>query len=114
MGVFSPAGAPSPASVTSTGAKTTRVNQTETLLVAGNEYTISFPSDLKAYRIRIRNGGVGTKLQIASASGESSTNYETLIPGVQYWEENLASLAGFELYVQSNKAGTVLEVVSWT
>ena len=114
MGVFSPAGAPSPASVTSTGSKSTRINQTETLLVAGTEYTISFPLGLKSFRIRIRNGGVGTKVQIASVATESSTNYETLLSGVQYWEENLASLPSFKLYAQSNKAGTVLEVVSWT
>lgn len=112
MGVFSPAGAPAPSTVTATGAKATRVNQTETLLVAGTEYTIAFPNALKSFRIRIRSGG--GKVQIASVSGQSGTNYETLLPGVQYWEEDLGSLNGFELYVQSNKAGTVLEVISWT
>lgn len=111
MGVFSPAGAPAPASVTATGSKTIRSNQTETLLLANTEYTITFPDGLKAFRIRIRNGG---KIQLASTATESGTNYETLLPGVQYWEDGLGSLIGFELYVQSNKAGTVLEVVSWT
>lgn len=111
MGVFSPAGAPSPASITSTGSKTIRANQTETLATAGTEYTISFPNGLKAFRIRIRSGG---KVQIASVSGESGTEYETLLPGVQYWEDQLGSLNGFQLHVQSNKDNTVLEVISWT
>jgi len=111
MGVFSPAGAPSPASVTSTGSKTIRGNQTETITFAATETAIVFPNGLKAYRLSARGNAA---LQIASDITESATNYETLPCGAVLWEDGLGSIDGHTLYIQSSKASTIVEIVYWT
>lgn len=111
MGVFSPSGPAPIAEITSTGSKQTRSNQTVTITNKDTEETITFSTGLKAFRLRARNGA---KLQVASASGESGTNYETLWPNVSMYEEGLNELTGFKLYIQSSKDNTVVEIVEWT
>jgi len=82
------------------------------LLVAANtEYSYAFPSNTSKLEIRARGNA---KLQLAYNSGQTNTNFVTVFPGNSYEEKNLNKSVSFTLYFRANKAGEVLEILSWT
>lgn len=110
MAQFAPTGPAAP-SVVSTRSKTTPTLQNVTLAVANTEYSVAIPTASVAFSIRTRQC---SKIQLAYVATESGTKYITIWPGETYVEEGLTSTASITLYVQSPKAGEVLEVWSWT
>jgi len=84
------------------------VNTVATLV--NTEYSYAFPSNTKKFRIRARGNA---KLQVAFVSGQSGTLFKTVFPGSEYEEIDL-KLTGITIYFQSNKAGEIVEIVSWT
>lgn len=110
MAQFAPTGPAAP-SVVSTRSKTTPTIQNVTLVAAATEYSITIPTASVAFSIRTRGC---SKCQFAFTSGDSGTNYITLWPGETYNEEGLTSNASITIYIQTPKAGEILEVWSWT
>lgn len=83
------------------------VNPIATL--ANTEYSYAFPSNTKRIVIRARGNA---KLQLAFAAGQSGTLYYTVAPGSSYEEIGL-NVASLTVYFTSNKAGEVIEILSW-
>ena len=85
--------------------------QNVTITLAATEETITLPAGTRRFMIKTRTENA--KMQISYVSGESGTQYLTLIPGAVYKEDGIDAAASVSLYVQSNKASTVVELVSW-
>lgn len=82
-----------------------------TLGAADSESAIGLPAGTKRFLLRARGQA---KLQLAYVSGQSGTTYMSLMPGAVYREQQIDSSASVTLYVQSNKASTVVELVTWS
>lgn len=80
-----------------------------TATLADTEYEIALPSNTVRFRIAVRGTA---KLKLAFTATESGTNYITVWPGAYYLEGDI-SRANTSLFVQSSKAGEIVEVVSW-
>lgn len=107
MGVFSPASASgvSAADVIINSA----VNTTLTFLLANTEYTFTIPDGTKAVMFKARGTA---KLQYSYQVGESGTTYVTVKSGTVHWIQSMnISGGGLPVYIQSNKADEVLEIV---
>lgn len=78
--------------------------------VGVTEVSQALSADTKRFSIRCRGNAT---LYLAYISGETTTNYLTIGPGVDYEEINL-NVTGLTLYIRSSKAGQVAEVVEWT
>lgn len=113
MSVYSPTGSASRSTGGSgaSGAVTNPVITNTTLTLANTEYSISLPSNTIRFMLRARNS---SRLQLSYVSGESNTEYITLLPGVIYIEKEVSTSVSLTLYIQSNTAGEVVELVSWT
>lgn len=83
--------------------------QNISMAVAGTEYSVVIPVGAKRFSIYSRDSAI---LKAAYISGQSGLNYFTIGYGVSYDENNLAG-SSLTLYIQSNKANTILEVLSW-
>lgn len=78
--------------------------------LAGTEYSQIISANAKQIMVRMRVKG---RAQIAFTSGNSGTIFFTLEPGCVYSQENL-DLEGVTIYLQSNQAGQVAEILEWT
>lgn len=78
-----------------------------TLTSSNTEYSHAFQTGVRYFVLRARNNA---KLQIAFASGESSTKFVTIPNGCTFDLPDL-SLTGKMIYIQSNIAGTVVELL---
>jgi hypothetical protein len=85
----------------------TIANQITTL--ANTEYSYTFPANTKRFSLRTRGNA---KLQISFVSGQSGTNFLTVFAGTKYEEIGL-NAPSITAYFQSNKAGEVVEILSW-
>lgn len=109
MGNYSPSGI-SNISVTNAGFRVKNPAITNTTLTFANtEVAIALPANTSRFSIRAR--GIA-KLQLAYTLGQSGTTFHTILPGNIYQEERIDQ-ASLTLYVQSNKASTVVELVTW-
>lgn len=111
MAVFSPTGSPQISSSNSDLLGTTPSLSNTTLGAIGVESTIALPAGTKRFSLRARGQA---KLQIAYTATESGTTFWTVMPGNIYQETLLSSAGSYTIYVQSNKASTVVELVSWS
>lgn len=78
--------------------------------LANTEYSQPLSANTKKITLRMRMKG---RAQIAFVSGQSATLFFTLEPGCVWCEENL-DLEGGIIYLQSNVAGQVAEILEWT
>jgi len=108
MAVFAPSGSAS-ASGGSFPTVSTPTIQNVTLTTNNIEYTITIPAGAKRFSLYSRQSSL---LKVAYTVGDSGLNYFTIGYGVWYTEENLDG-SSLTLYIQSNKNGTVIEVLSW-
>lgn len=83
--------------------------QNTVLTAANTEYTIVIPAGTARFTLKSRQDAI---LKIAYTSTETATNYWTVGYGVCYTERELDS-SGITLYIQSSKALTDIEVISW-
>ncbi len=88
--------------------KTTIYNKTLTL--ADTEYSQALPAGTRKVLIKERTGAADLKL--AYVSGESGTNYITILAGSSKYLEGVY-LSDITLYMQSPTAGAVIEVEVW-
>lgn len=109
MAVFAPSGSASQSGSGTTGTVVSPAIQNVTLTTAGTEYSIVIPADTKRFTIKSRQDSI---LKLSYTSGDTGINYFTIGYGVCYTEVNLDG-SGLTLYLQSNKNGTVIEVLSW-
>ena len=79
------------------------------LILANTEYSYTFPTNTKKFRLNVRGNA---KLQFAFISGNTNTQYISVFPGNSHEETglNIAST----IYFQSNKANEVIEILSWS
>ena len=77
--------------------------------LAGNEYSQLLSNGTKKILVRMRNRA---KLRIAFVSGDTFTLWVTVEPGAVYFEENL-DLNGATIYLQSQEASQVAEILEW-
>jgi hypothetical protein len=112
MAVFSPSG---PGSVSVSGGIGTKISTpnlaNEIAVAANTEYSYSFPAQTKYFRLKARDN---SKLQLSYISGDSSILFLTLFPGFEYESPPFEVDSSITVYFQSNKAGTVVEIESWS
>ena len=111
MAKFAPSGPASP-SIVSVQTKTSPTITNTVMGVAGSETALVIPSGTVEFCLKARPGST-TKLQYSYTSGASGTVFSTIPAGNEYREQNLTAAAVLTLYVQSSKAGTILELVTW-
>lgn len=80
-----------------------------TLTLANTEYSQALAANTKQITVRCRGTG---KLQIAFSAGDTSLNWITIPKGSNYSEQSL-DLTGVTLYVQSDTAAQVAEIIQW-
>lgn len=77
---------------------------------ASTEYNYSFPANTKKFSLNARGNA---KLQFSYTIGQSGSNFKTVFPGNSYSESNIV-VPILTIYFQSNKAGEVVEILSWS
>jgi hypothetical protein len=113
VGVFSPGGSvPFSGTVSTSGDKSVRHVANYTLGLAGVESVISVPIGAVAFYLVERTRTA--RLQVADTTGLSGTTYEVLWPGCSLMEEGLSGTSTTDLYIQSNKDSSIVELVWWT
>jgi len=73
------------------------------------EYSQLLPDNTAQFIVRARNR---SRLQISYTTGQTSTNYLTIMPGNIYSVESI-KLTGKTIYFESSKDNTVVEIVTW-
>ena len=81
-----------------------------TMATKGTEYSQLLPDNTARFILRARNNA---KLQLSYISGQTDSNYLTIIPGNIYTVEAV-KLTGKTIYFQSTKDNTIVEIVTWT
>lgn len=76
---------------------------------ADTEYSYTFPTGTRAFRIKLR--ALNALLKIAFASGESGSSYIT-VPYGDFLEMK-AKVGGATIYFQSPTAAQVSEIKTW-
>jgi len=78
-------------------------------IVKDTQYSQLLPDGTGQFLLRARNNA---KLQIAYTSGQTNSNYLTVISGNIYMVEAV-KLTGKTVYFQANKDNTIVEIVAW-
>lgn len=89
---------------------TTPAVSNTTIISANTEQGIALPANTVKFKLKARGTA---RLQIAYTATESGTNYMTIYPG-QCYEEDAINRVSTTIYIQSSKAGEVVEIVSWS
>lgn len=77
----------------------------------GTPASHAFVSNLKQVMVRPRQ--TNAKLQFAFVTGESGTKFVTIRRGTG-WFENQLNLSSTTLFIQSDKASTIVEILEWS
>ena len=85
--------------------------QNITVAAANTEFSVTLPNGTKHYRIKVRRGYAVAKL--AFNAGETNTKYRQIDMGVTHESPNLDLPDNTILYLQTNKAGVIVEVMSY-
>ncbi|MDH3324127.1 MAG: hypothetical protein OEL89_00650 [Candidatus Peregrinibacteria bacterium] len=80
-----------------------------TLSLADTEYNHSLQNGCKKLLIKTRDK---SSIKLTLTSGESGTNFLTINAGAVYYKENI-SLNLSTVYIQSPKAGAIVEIEEW-
>lgn len=80
-----------------------------TLTSATTEYTWTIPYKTTSFTIQSRTA---SDFKIAAVSGSSGTTYFTVKSGMSYYETEVDNWGG-KIYMQSDSAGQVIEIVYW-
>lgn len=98
--------------LTTTSGTDTPSIQNVLMVVPNVENTIVLPVATKKFQLRVR--GNTSKVQLGYEVSSSSTNYTTISRGCNYTETDLfLTTINRVLYVQANKANTLIECVIW-
>lgn len=81
---------------------------TAALVLANNEYAVAFPLGTKTFAIQNRGDGL-VKLRSVSAG-----DHFTLFPGQPYYISNIKGTSAVTLYMESPKAGQIVEIIAWS
>jgi hypothetical protein len=77
--------------------------------LANTEYSQALNNSVKKIMVRMRTPG---DCKVAFSMGQSGTLYFTIKVGCSYSEENL-DLSNAIIYLQSDQAGQVAEILEW-
>ena len=80
-----------------------------TLTLANTEYSLALTTDTRRFIVTTRQGN---EVKLAYTLGQSSTIYLTIPAGGQYQELFIGD-GTLTLYLQGQKAGTIVEVIHW-
>jgi len=80
-----------------------------TLQNASTEYVITLPLNYHKLMVQARTNAA---VKMSFVAGQSGTNYLTIKAGSSYFDDNLH--CNQNLYVQTETAGTILEVLAWS
>lgn len=78
-----------------------------TLTLANIEYSVAIPTGTKTFCLQNRADGV---VKVRSTSGG---DYWTLFPGQPYYISNIKAAASVTIYLESPKAGQIVEIIAW-
>lgn len=95
----------------SIGAKVNPHVINEVLTLASTEYTINLPDSTREFLLKTR---APATLRYGFSSGCTSSDFLTLHPGCSVRESGISPQGLPAIYVQSNKPGTLVEVLAWT
>jgi hypothetical protein len=84
--------------------------QNITAASASTEYNVVIPSNTKKYMIRNRNTG---KIQYSFITGQTNTNFITIMPGNTIEETGLDLTSSLTIYFETSKPNQIIEVLSW-
>ena len=109
MSKFAPTGG-SPAVSSTTGSATNPSIAAYSLPTAGTDVTLTLPANTVRFLLKARSPGcTELKIRYIAVTGDQLT----IRPGGYYFEDYLNKVS-FNIYVQSNKVSTVVELVTWT
>jgi len=77
----------------------------------GTEESHVFVANLKQVMIKARQSN--HELQFSFTTGETDTKFVTIEAGTNYFEQNL-NLSSTTLFIESNKASTIVEILEWS
>jgi hypothetical protein len=81
------------------------------MALANTEYSQALSTATKKILIKTRDRTA--RIRLAFVSGDTSITWITVEPGSVYFEENL-DLTGVTIYLQTNKASQIAEILEWT
>jgi hypothetical protein len=96
--------------VTVEGATTLKIYNVVSPVTPNTEFSQALNNGVKKLIIRTRGNG---NLQVCFESGNSNIEFFTIPCGATYSEDNL-NLNGVTLYLQTNKASEVIEILEWS
>lgn len=111
QGVFTPSGGAPPGVSTDTNTVTVPTIVSVSLPTAATEVSYVLPAGTKTFLLKTET--LNARLQLSYTSGQSGTLYLTIPYSANYTVSGLDAGASITLYVQSNKASTAVEIVSW-
>jgi hypothetical protein len=78
---------------------------------SGTEYSFTLPENTKRYEMKLRQSAT---VQYSFVTGQTNTNYITMVRGTVHYEEGLKLSVAKTIYFEVNRDTTVLEVKYWT
>ena len=91
-------------------AQTKKTTNIITPVVAGDEFSHVLTVGVIRYSIRVRGSA---RLQIADATGETSTKFWTVRKGTVETQGGL-DIVSLTLFMECSKASEVVEIIEWT
>lgn len=79
--------------------------------LADTEVIIALPNSTRIFQFKAR--AANTTIKFAFIADQSDSTFITLLPGCVYEENNL-DLSGVNIYLQTDKPGQMIEVLSWS
>ena len=101
-----------PIEIDNVGAGTPEIYNVTSPGTADTEFSQALTEGTKKIMIRARESGV--RIKMAFTSGQSGTNYITIPSNATFTENELTLGSGFTLYMQTNKASEVVEILEWS
>jgi hypothetical protein len=87
----------------------------EPLLLADTEYTYELPIGTSKFSIKLRSENAQLRIYLSTEndSSQSGNKYITIPAGSSYWAEDLNTEEGTTIYMQTDTAIQVAEIVVW-
>jgi len=81
--------------------------------LAGTEYNQVLNANTKRFLIKLRDSGSGAITRVAYAAGETTTGPYVTFPSNATYEEQGLDSTGLTIYIQTDLAAQVVEIVEW-
>ena len=87
-----------------------------TLTVKDQEHPFEFPADVLKYQLQIRSLNVNLRIAYKKdqVNNITSGEYWSLGQGEVFWDDNVETDKGLILYLATDTAGAIVELIYWT